>query len=113
MEERDAAVGSHLRVDFFFSSGSRQMLLGESDGQRDRNEKTNVPSTCLPSQARTSRAEGAWAGASSDSSDARATTAVTGVEGTYGRPMAAVVNVIKQVYLNAVGMRLTFGGGWR
>lgn len=38
MEERETAVGSHLRVDFFFSSGSRQMLLGESDGQHDRNE---------------------------------------------------------------------------
>lgn len=114
MEERDAAVGSHVRVDSFFSSGSRQMLLGESDGQHDENKKKiKITSTCLPSQARTSRAEGAWAGASSDSSDARATTAVTGVEGTYGRPMAAVVNVIKQVYLDAVGMRLTFGGGWR
>lgn len=45
--------------------------------------------------------------------DARATTAVTGVKGTYGRPMAAVENVFKQVYLDVVGMRLTFGGGWR
>lgn len=39
MEEREAAVGSHLRVEFFFSSGSRQMLFSANDGQHDGNKK--------------------------------------------------------------------------